>query len=221
MIPAIVSILIAYVFLKLGLYRNIEVAQITGSSGWLGRFWNFPADLGQALYEGLYGVFVGRDSYNTSLWTMQVELIGSYMLFMILVLFGKLKYRWTFYLAFGLILFQTAYPSFILGIAICDIYFTQPELFHRLREAVVIPLFLVALWLGSWIIVVDRPNIYNHFIIPGFPVEHLSNLVYTLAAGLLLYSVMRLAWLRRFLRPGHCNISEAYRLHSTWCTSLS
>lgn len=196
MLPALVSILIAYGLLKIGAFRNLEVAHITGSTGWLARFWNFPADLGQALYEGLYGIFfTGANSYNTSLWTMQVELFGSFLLFMILALFGRLTYRWVFYLAFIAIFFDTAYPSFILGIMICDIYYTQPAMFYRLRNRVVIPLFVLALWLGSWILIEGRPNIYNSINVWGLSPAQLTAQAHTIGAGLIVFTVMRLKWL--------------------------
>jgi peptidoglycan/LPS O-acetylase OafA/YrhL len=98
MIPALGSVLLTYLVLRAGFIQSHAVAAVTGSE-WLGSFWNFQANFFEALYQGLYGVFFTEfTTYNTSLWTMHIELYGSFLVFMFLLLFGKLEKRWVVYI---------------------------------------------------------------------------------------------------------------------------
>lgn len=96
-------------------YAIDQAAGITGSI-WLTRN-TIPGDWWSALAEGAYGaVFLGQATTNHVLWTMQVEFIGSMLIFGYALIAGKrhllmsavyaalvltiAKYQWPYFLAF-------------------------------------------------------------------------------------------------------------------------
>ena len=151
-IPVFVSVMVGYTLLYLGLFRNQEVAILTGSIHFA-PLWNFEPNLAVALYTGIIGVFTsGTVEYNPVLWTMSIELVGSFLVFLFLALFGKYSHRWIFY-AFALIFtWNQFFGAFILGIIICDMY-TSP-VFNRIQEILkrpssVLLLFMLVVLGGS------------------------------------------------------------------------
>jgi peptidoglycan/LPS O-acetylase OafA/YrhL len=115
MIPALVSILIVFLFLCMG---------------WLHDFGGITApSLAEALRQGLYDAYFtfnnGHDStitYNGVLWTMYYEFTGSIMVFAFLAMFGDTRYRRYLYAPILLVFLGTHYMGFILGLMLADFY---------------------------------------------------------------------------------------------------
>jgi peptidoglycan/LPS O-acetylase OafA/YrhL len=85
----LVSIILTFLALSLGLIHSPEYSKLVGSS-WLGRYLNFSGNFGDALLQSLWGVFFNfksSTSFNPSLWTIGYELISSYLLFFALFIF--------------------------------------------------------------------------------------------------------------------------------------
>jgi len=133
-IPVLFSVVLTWVIYNLGWMSNRELAVALGQSdqSWLHKLTPFSGDLFQALKSAIWTVFFSYDesrSYNPVLWTMQIELLGSFFLFCFLCLFGKSEKRWVFYAA---VLFVCSALSlywidaFILGALLCDLYVTKP-----------------------------------------------------------------------------------------------
>lgn len=150
-VPVIASVMLAYLLISLHWFYNTQLAHQTGSL-WLLRFWREQPSIWSALYHGSIGVFVGgaSDAYNTVLWTMKVELIGSFLVFAVLLSLGKLRYRAVAYVLLCLLLVKTYYPAFILGIAICDYCHNGGGVIEKyLRRGWWLPLLVLSLYLGS------------------------------------------------------------------------
>lgn len=154
-IPVIGSILIAFVLFKLGMFRNHDAAALSGSN-WFSAFWQFQPRLLDALKEGLLNRFLydvpSGLSYNAVLWTMQLEFLGSFLIFMTLLIFGKLRRRSLVYLFLIMGFWKTFYLAFILGIIICD-YLNRPigkEIQRIIARGYWIPILLIALFMGSY-----------------------------------------------------------------------
>ena len=85
-VPVIAAVLMSWALFALDLYRFTNVAPITGSD-WLYKFafayqTPFVPDFWEALMQGAFLTFFRGDShYDSSLWTMRIELIGSYVAF--------------------------------------------------------------------------------------------------------------------------------------------
>ena len=99
MLPVLFSTTISYIFMKLNLFYNDKVALITGSNWWLAEFYNFMPNIFEMVKQALYGTFFENKSYyNGVLWTMQYELIGSFFVFGICSIFGRMRNRFVFYI---------------------------------------------------------------------------------------------------------------------------
>ena len=130
MVPSLVSVLGAYALLRAGLFYNGRAGRLNGS-GWLQTWYAFrPSLLGfredGAVYQAVYGLFVGKSvSYNNVLWTMRIELIGSFLVYGLLALFGWVRHRWVVYAVAVALLAANHYidyAAFVVGVAMCDAY---------------------------------------------------------------------------------------------------
>jgi peptidoglycan/LPS O-acetylase OafA/YrhL len=82
--PIALSSLICMSIMMLDLNFNIEAAKIVNRDDWLALFANFQATLPGALVYSTYGVYFTHNaatSYNPFLWTMSIEMLGSFMIF--------------------------------------------------------------------------------------------------------------------------------------------
>jgi len=146
-IPILCASLLAYLLLAARLFYNIEAGKVMGNH-WLANFYDFAPDLHQAIKFGMYDVFVSSvaaRSYNPILWTMPIELFGSFIVFAICALFLHLKKR-LFFIAAILLYFvltnNVYYLSFIAGMCIALCYHRRENtVFRQIHFA--LPLLLV------------------------------------------------------------------------------
>ncbi len=78
--PALLAVLFSWLLFAIGAYRFHEAGDLVGSP-WLSLFGFggvFTPRLADAVYQGLFAAFfAGQHDYDSSLWTMRYELIGS------------------------------------------------------------------------------------------------------------------------------------------------
>jgi len=94
-IPILAVSLFVWALVASGLIFNVEAQPIT-DSWWLGVQTPPPADIAQAVRNGLYGALLGLPdaaAYDTSLWTMSVEFAGSLLLIVVFVAMRPLRGR--------------------------------------------------------------------------------------------------------------------------------
>ena len=95
---------------------------------WLGHHYQFEAGFLMAIKTAVWQCFFNYNpdaSYNRVLWTMEVELMGSFFLFAYLSVIGKHKARWLIYAITALVLFRLYMfwvNAFVLGTMLCDMY---------------------------------------------------------------------------------------------------
>ncbi|MDB4687551.1 acyltransferase [Akkermansiaceae bacterium] len=79
MLPALASCLIAFVVFQTTTISSPHL------SDWINEYGSFPSSLTGAIHSGAVDVFFfsGRSSYNWVLWTMKIELIGSFVIFLL------------------------------------------------------------------------------------------------------------------------------------------
>ncbi|HSE60845.1 MAG TPA: acyltransferase [Candidatus Saccharimonadales bacterium] len=147
-LPVLASVLLSYLAISSGILHNQTAAAITGSS-WLHDLWNVTPTFLGALYHATIGVFVdAKSQYNTVLWTMQTELVGSFLAFALMVSVGKWRYRWAVYGLLTVALINSYLICFVIGLALCDWYVAYGKGFS-LKKRWWIPLLAVSLLLGS------------------------------------------------------------------------
>jgi peptidoglycan/LPS O-acetylase OafA/YrhL len=135
MFPILFTSSLVYLLLKNNLMFNLEVATIdVGYSSWLGSFYKFDSSLINVIKFSLVDVFFGYNkdlSYNAVLWTMSVELFGSFLVFSYLAIFKTTnKVNWLFLFGIILILLAVApiYSCFLLGYALAEFETTRYRL---------------------------------------------------------------------------------------------
>ena len=93
-IPVAVAVFFAYAIMRLSLMRNVQVAPIAGTQTWFGLLFAFPASLHTAIPDALGGVlFYPQTRYNGVFWTMYIECICSYLVFLALPIIARLPIK--------------------------------------------------------------------------------------------------------------------------------
>lgn len=192
-IPIAASIVFAGTIFAMGLMRNLEVAPLTGSI-WL--TWYYPSSITaatiakEALYESL---FLGKNKLNSPLWTMSIELVGSYLAFMF-----AFAARW---FTFALVIVFAAALSFAIHIAYLPfaLSFGVGVLLTRVSPAkwphkAKIAILLAAIYLGGF-----SNDILYEPIIKLSPIDFnpLKDAMHCVGATFLVASVLALPSLQR------------------------
>ncbi|MBI2805714.1 MAG: acyltransferase [Planctomycetes bacterium] len=138
LIPAGASIFLALILMQSGLMfvqqtvRHLDEIQgltpapgatTDASNNWLRGFYNFSPSPFDAVREGFGGAFFATARYNLVLWTMPIELAGSFLIYAFVGIFGQARNRWLLYgLGTGLLiaLGHIHLTDFIAGMALCD-----------------------------------------------------------------------------------------------------
>jgi peptidoglycan/LPS O-acetylase OafA/YrhL len=192
-IPITASVIISFVLLHFGLYRNGEVSVLSGSD-WFGPFWQFQSNLAGAFKQGLYGSMILQDnSYNSVLWSMHYELFGSFLIFITLLIFGRMRNRGFFYVGLCLAFIQTYYLPFILGVMLCDFFFSESfqGLKSFLNRGGWIFLLLISLLVGAFPGgEAAASTIYGKLIFPGWNLIQMRILAHSLGAAGIFFAVM-------------------------------
>ncbi|MCK6732985.1 acyltransferase [Enterobacter bugandensis] len=130
-IPVLFFAILAYIFMSFGLFFNVKASI---ENAWLGGFYVFEPSLYNALKFSIYDVFFNYDpniTYNSSAWTMPIELAGSMLIYAFIGIFKpQIKTLhipsviFTIFLYFNspyMFCFMTGYLLAILKIRIHDI----------------------------------------------------------------------------------------------------
>ena len=155
--PALVTVLFSYLLFVLQLYRYREVGEIVGSQ-WLYNFsnshgQNFQPKLADAILEGAFYTFVRGDRYyDSSLWTMKIEFIGSFVVFSLALLSSIKNNNYIFlmfvFLATSVIINQDyTYMGLIAGITLSKFL---PET-YSIPSVLKIILVLIAIYFMNFI----------------------------------------------------------------------
>lgn len=202
-----VSFIASFLLLKLSIYHNTEIATIS-KSVWLGQFWQVDSNLLEALWNGLVGVFLvpsAASSLNPVLWTIYYELIGSLLVYLILALAGKDSRRAVIYIILMVVLMNTNYVGFVVGLALCDLYINKHIVFNRIsilkkgyKFILIIMAFILAgypAYIGN---VADFSVLYK--IIAELPEANITkNITYLIASALFIVLILTSHKLQKIL----------------------
>lgn len=134
-IPVSVASLIAFLLMKAHLIFNQDAARYlaavrgwdTTTYNWIGDHFHTKPSLGGMLTFAFYECFFEyqpKTSYNSSLWTMQTELLGSYMLYSFIAIYrshGKANWPIALILLAFLYLKSQKLACFWLGYLLCEL----------------------------------------------------------------------------------------------------
>ena len=201
MLPALASVLIAFVFISLNLSLNKEAHEITQSAA-LHPVWSPHPGLLEALYEGMVGIFVHGpvNNYNSVLWTMQYEFAGSFMVFGLALLFGQAKWRWVIYVAAAIGFQGSWYLGFILGMAIADLYAHRIDLVQKIKQPAYLVLLAFGVCLGAFPTSSKiAETVYGHIMLPWLSQAQNQSIYTTLGAVCIVLSALGLVKFKELL----------------------
>jgi peptidoglycan/LPS O-acetylase OafA/YrhL len=166
-LPILLTSTFAYLFMKFGLFRNVEAGQVI-DSGWLATWYNFAYSGRSMIYESLFETFLnGTYLYNANLWTMQSELIGSIAILSIVSLSRDRKERVAFYLLFAAVSISTYLPLFAAGSLLRE--FKDNARFGLARNTVPVLVFAVGCYFCSMPAAsIDNPLPWHSFLPEAF-----------------------------------------------------
>ena len=126
MIPIVITTLITYAVMRMGLIFNLQIAP-QASSEWIRRFFDFDATLKGALSYSFYDVFFNYSetkTYNPALWTMPIEIIGSFLIYGFLGLFREnstVQWKVAIIIATHFFFSMPPYACFFIGYLIAEL----------------------------------------------------------------------------------------------------
>jgi peptidoglycan/LPS O-acetylase OafA/YrhL len=142
----------AFFLLRTCGFYNLEVCKVSYSIPW---FANCGAPIAVS-FKGLVfdlatNAFAKAPLYNSPLWTIEIELYGSFLVFIFLLLFRKSTLRLLAYL-YALIYFHgQLYQGFFLGILLADMSRNQFSVMAKFsRASFTYPLLFIGLILASY-----------------------------------------------------------------------
>ena len=204
MLPALTSVILAYLIIATGLSSSREAAVEIIGGGSASVQWDFIPNLFEAVKQGVWSIFAtGEDSYNRVLWTMHYEFFGSFLVFFVLFVFGKLKHRNIIYILLSIVTFGSWYLGFILGMAIADNYKSIRHFICRktppMRRATIGLVLFIGLVLGSYPPVVPDSGLYQFLSIYNLSSMQNLSLYLSVGAALIIIAILTSNRLSAFL----------------------
>jgi peptidoglycan/LPS O-acetylase OafA/YrhL len=106
-IPILATCLITFALSRTDMLFNAEAGMIVGRPDWMGSWVRFSFGLPYVLRYACVSVYTTSDAataLNAFLWTMRLELVGSVIVFAILLTFGRFRLAWLMLAALTLLL---------------------------------------------------------------------------------------------------------------------
>lgn len=127
--PILTVNVLIFLGMAIGLYCNDEAAALAGNEAFFGGYNTFLPNIFEAVKEAVFGCFItGANDYNGPLWFIQMEFLGCILIGILLVCFGKKKWRWLVYVLASLLLIRTDFLGMVLGLAIADLTINEERL---------------------------------------------------------------------------------------------
>jgi peptidoglycan/LPS O-acetylase OafA/YrhL len=132
-------------------FFNGTVATITGAAPWFSSFWNGEFSLHDFIRNAFCSLFSSGITYNPPLWTIKLELYGSFLVFGFLFFFGSLRYRLCILTVLLVVFHRSLYQGFVFGILLADLHKNYAgTLPSRIGRYAVLPALLLAVYFSSY-----------------------------------------------------------------------
>lgn len=171
-----ISCLAVYLLMIFNLSYNLEASEILGREDWLGSFINFSPSFTGYFRYAFYDVYYNHsaeNSYNPFLWTMAIELLGSFVIFLNLCIFKRIENPIIFLLLQALFfwVFGSYVSLFILGMLLS--YYRSVGVIEKLRSIAWMNNFTMILFAFS--VVLISLVLTSHDSLLGHPISRLVN----------------------------------------------
>lgn len=122
LVPILFLEVVTFFLMKIGAYHNEAAAVISKSQDWFMDFNIQNPTILTLLKEIFFDAFFGEPYYyNNILWIIKYEFLGSLMVYGILYITGKWKYRDIIYIILILVSIRSFYVSIFIGMFLCDL----------------------------------------------------------------------------------------------------
>lgn len=210
-----VSLLVLILY-KLNLFSNMSAAQITGSSNWLGVYYNSPLTLKNAIQTSFIDVwFYGNAEFNTVFWMLTYILRGSAITYLInIALQDKKEGALVFVLVFVTIYYhlKSLNAVFCCGIILAKLYKKYAHKTGWIASTIGMILILIGCFFGGYPTGIQPTNIYTRFGFTDYYSPHFIGAVLTVAGIMLCKPVVRLLSTKVFIFLGNISF-PVYLLH--------
>jgi peptidoglycan/LPS O-acetylase OafA/YrhL len=126
-LPMAFSTILAFGLMKSGAFFNKEAASTVSHSDWFALWYQLPASLWAAIGDGFWNAFIfGRSDYNSNLWTMRIELVGSVAIFLLYALAADRRLR-ILVAILAVFLSPGYYPLFAAGCLLFELFELQAQ----------------------------------------------------------------------------------------------
>lgn len=186
-LPVLAVLTLAYVMYKFNAFNLGTVSTITKTD--ITNIYLIKYDYIEILKQSLFQVFIfDTETYNAVLWTMQYELIGSFIVFFILIAFSYCKQKKALSIVLILIFLNSYYLGFILG---CLLSYISINKKIDIKKITLKFLLLIALFFGSYPYYQGSDSIYS---IISLKFGGLNNFIlfHTLGGALLVFIIVNL-----------------------------
>ncbi|MGE7795266.1 acyltransferase family protein [Lysinibacillus fusiformis] len=171
-IPISFSILLGYVVAYFGLIYYGNITEIT--NGEMSKNYELNHNFFGLLKLMTFDVFYyGVSSYNPALWTMKIELVGSFVVFLLLPLIAikkKIGFQIVIFIIISIITIRLGdiyYFSFVAGMILCDLKQRDSVLF-KINKILKFPLLVLGIYLASFPYVIVDNTIYQYLNVKIF-----------------------------------------------------
>lgn len=135
LVPIFFLEVITFFLMKVGAYHNEAAAVISKSQDWFMYFNIKEPTIPTLVKEIFFDAFFGEPFYyNNVLWIIKYEFLGSLMVYGILYLTGKWKYRDVLYVILILVSIRSFYVSIFIGMFLCDLMHQEHTLVRFCRN---------------------------------------------------------------------------------------
>ena len=174
-------------------FFNTVVADLSGSKPWFSNCWKGELDFIHLIKDIVTSMFSHASIYNPPLWTMKIELYGSFFVFLFVGLFGRFKYRLLILLFLSAIFHRSLYLGFILGVIVADIV-KNHDIFFKLESNRYVSMFLFVffLYLSSYPYYANSDFI-KQTILYALPIDKWLGHGYPMIAALTIFILVKIS----------------------------
>lgn len=198
--PVLVTTVVSYCLFKLGAYHFSEAALLT-KSPWLGTFafagWTpeFTPNIFKAIIQGLTTFFSGDATYNSNLWTMRPEFLGSLVVFLLgSLMVGIFSFQYAIVLAPLFLVWALGsnvyFFPFVLGLFLAAWMVSQPKI-RTMGLSIALVFIACGLYLLGYEIA-TKDYAWTVFIKhPVLLVSNIKVVFHSIGAALIIFAVMQ------------------------------
>ncbi len=192
--PVLFCNVLTYFLLINKLNYNQAAGNLTRSFWWLKTFWPFTPHIFEAINQSLFGVFspTYSQSYNPALWVISYFFLGTLLVSSTLALFGNLEKRYIFYIILLILLLQTNFYPFIIGILLAEFIYNGKSRYPNINNFDISLLFALGIYFGSYPIFNDNSKVAGtiYELLPKVNLVDSFGFYHALGATLIIISII-------------------------------